>query len=105
MSCHHLHHAERPLSYSYPRVSGRQSESVIADLLDDKAELSRQVDDAAQEARLQDEALAHCKATVADLAAQLAASYQAREEGVHRVARYDIDRGGPALVSQYGNSL
>lgn len=68
-------------------VPGRQSESILADLLDDKAELSRQVDEAAQEARLQDEALAHCKATVADLAAQLAVSYQAREDGVHRVAR------------------
>jgi hypothetical protein len=65
----------------------RQTESVIADLLDDKAELTRQIEDAAQEARLQDEALAHCKATVADLASQLAASYQAREDGVHRVAR------------------
>jgi hypothetical protein len=72
---------------SYALCVYRQTESVIADLLDDKAELTRQIEDAAQEARLQDEALAHCKATVADLASQLAASYQAREDGVHRVAR------------------
>jgi hypothetical protein len=74
-------------TYCPLRCVCRQTESVIADLLDDKAELTRQIEDAAQEARLQDEALAHCKATVADLAGQLAASYQAREDGVHRVAR------------------
>ena len=65
----------------------RQSESVIADLLDEKAALAQQVEDAQLDVRQQESELLACRSTIADLAAQLSSSHQAREDGAFKAAR------------------
>jgi hypothetical protein len=60
---------------------------VIGDLLEEKAELARQAEEALGEARQLDEDLAASRATIADLAGQLSSSHQAREEGALRAAK------------------
>lgn len=65
----------------------RQSESVIADLLDEKAALARMVEDAQMDVRQQESELLACRSTIADLAAQLSSSHQAREDGAFKAAR------------------
>jgi hypothetical protein len=70
-----------------PSMCSRQSESVIGDLLEEKAELARQAEEALGEARQLDEDLAASRATIADLAGQLSSSHQAREEGALRAAK------------------
>lgn len=65
----------------------RDSESVIADLLEEKAALARLAEVAQQEVKHQDAQLASCRATISDLAGQLSSSHQAREDGAFRAAR------------------
>lgn len=65
----------------------RQSESVIADLLDEKADLIHRAEVVKSEMRQQDEELAGCRATITDLASQLSSSHLAREEGALRAAK------------------
>lgn len=60
---------------------------MIADLLEEKAALARLAEDAQQEVKHQDSQLSSCRATISDLAAQLASSHQAREDGAFRAAR------------------
>ena len=61
---------------------------MIADLLEEKTALARLAEDAQQEVKHQDAQLSSCRATISDLAAQLASSHQAREDGAFRAARY-----------------
>lgn len=65
----------------------RQSESVIADMLDEKRTLSRMLEDAQLDVRQQESELLACRGTIADLAAQLSSSHQAREDGAFKAAR------------------
>jgi phage shock protein A len=67
----------------------RNSESMIAELLEEKSSLARLAEEAQQEVKHQDAQLSSCRATISDLAGQLSSSHQAREDGALRAARYD----------------
>ena len=65
----------------------RNSEAVISDLLEEKAGVSRLVEESQDALKQQEEELLSCKHTIADLTNQLSSSHSAREEGAHRAAR------------------
>lgn len=68
-------------------MKNRNSEAVIADLLEEKAVVARMVDDAQETIKQQEDELLACKHTISELTSQLSSSHNAREEGAHRAAR------------------
>ena len=68
-------------------LSHRNCENVISEMLNEKVNLSRFVEEARSALKQQDEDLLVCRNTITDLSNQLSSSHTAREEGAMRAAR------------------